>query len=174
MAVKSNVSCSRLGNLLFRQLFFCKYDFSIKRGNGLGRTVSFQLLSLSLNSYKPLLTITFAFALLPIAAALGFVQGGPVAGDEGLVRASISASTIYQAHYLHAVDHACSRSEHRRCLLQQKYQHMQITLSNNSRNPNIFQANFERRNTAIIDGLLSGLLPCPLATSLDMRQTNKR
>ena len=55
----------------------------------------------------------FAFALLPIAAALGFVQGGPVADDEGLVRASILTSIIYRAHCLHVVDHACSRSRHK-------------------------------------------------------------
>ena len=114
-----------------------------------------------------------AFALLPIAAALGFVQGGPVTDDEGLVRASLLPSNIYRAHYLHVVDHACSRSgpTYR---LRQRYQHMQRNLGNNSRNPNIFQANFERRNTTMVDGLLSGPLPCPVTvkTCLDMRQTN--
>ena len=55
----------------------------------------------------------FAFALLPIAAALGFVQGGPVADDESLVSASISPSKIYRAHYLLVLDHACSRSGHK-------------------------------------------------------------
>ena len=39
----------------------------------------------------------FAFALIPIAAALGFVQAGPVA-DDSLVRASILPSNIYRAH----------------------------------------------------------------------------
>ena len=40
---------------------------------------------------KLFLTMKFAFALLPIAAVLGFVEAGPVAA-EGLVRASILAS----------------------------------------------------------------------------------
>ena len=40
----------------------------------------------------------FAFALLPIAAVLGFVQAGPVF-DESLVRASILPRNIYRAHY---------------------------------------------------------------------------
>ena len=47
---------------------------------------------------KLLLTMKFAFALLPIAAVLGFVQAGPVF-DESLVRALILPRSIYRAHY---------------------------------------------------------------------------
>ena len=44
-------------------------------------------------------SMKFAFALLPIAAALGFVQAGFINVDEGFVRASILTNNIYRAHY---------------------------------------------------------------------------
>ena len=59
------------------------------------RTVSF--LSL-FQLIKPLLIMKFAFALLPIAAALRFVVAGPV-DAEGLVCASVLSSQVYRAHY---------------------------------------------------------------------------
>ena len=72
--------------------------FSIKRGSSSRRTVSFLLLSQLLTKLLLVLTMKFAFALLPIAAVLGFVQAGPVL-DESLVRASIFPRNIYRAHY---------------------------------------------------------------------------
>ena len=54
----------------------------------------------------------FSFALLPIIAALRFVEAGPVAAED-LVCASIFPSQRYQAHYYHVVDQACPRSGHK-------------------------------------------------------------
>ena len=69
--------------------------FFYKEGSGLSRKASFLLL---FQLIKPLLIMKFAFALLPIAAALQFVVAGPVDAD-GLVCASVLSSQIYQAHY---------------------------------------------------------------------------
>ena len=73
--------------------------FSIKGEVVQGEPSAFYLLSQLLT--KLLLTMKFAFALLPIAAAaLGFVQAGPVqVVDESLVCASILPSNIFHAHY---------------------------------------------------------------------------
>jgi hypothetical protein len=80
--------------LLFRHssvLWFC-----YKEGSGVGRTTSFLLLFQFIKSF---LIMKFAFALLPIAAALRFVVAGPVAAAEGLVCASMFSSRIYRVHY---------------------------------------------------------------------------
>lgn len=45
----------------------------------------------------------FSFALLPIVAALRFVEAGRIAAED-LVRGSIFPTRIYRAHYYHVVD----------------------------------------------------------------------
>ena len=79
-------------------LLFCYSSvlwFCYKEGSGVGRTTSFLLLFQLIKSF---LIMKFAFALLPIAAALRFVVAGPVAA-EGLVCASMFSSRIYRVHY---------------------------------------------------------------------------
>ena len=70
--------------------------FFYKEGSGLSRKASFLLL-FQLIKPSSLLIMKFAFALLPIAAALQFVVAGPV-DAEGLVCASVLSSQVYRAH----------------------------------------------------------------------------
>ena len=92
----------------------------------------------------------FAFALLPIAAAHGFVQAWPVV-NESPVRASILPRNIYRAHYWHVVGQACSPSDHKdRLYFGHTERPLHCIHGNNSCNPNTFQANHEGRKTAMI------------------------
>ena len=126
-----------LGNLLFRHssvlVVWLSLDFPIKKGVVARRTASFLLLS---QLIKPLLTMKFAFALLPFVAALRFVEAGPVAA-EGLVCASIFHSQFYRAYYYHVVDQPCPRSRHKARLWWGHFQ-VHCILGNNSRNPVMF------------------------------------